>query len=137
MGAHPRCHFSTLEDGWELEAGLGVVPSCFPLCDKTLTKSNIGRKEFIWLKHLGHGLSPWEVKTVSQSRNLEAGTGGEPWRSAVHWLAHSGPPAQTCLSPYWARPSYIDHQSRECSIDLPIGQSDGDICSIALSFFFF
>ena len=48
----------------------------------TMTKSNLRRKEFIWLA--GHALSLKEVRAGTQGRNLEAGAETDTWRNTAY-----------------------------------------------------
>lgn len=68
----------------------------------TMTKSNLGRKEFIWITHPDYSPSFSKVR---------AGT----MKECAYWVSflyNSGPPAQV-----WAGPSHVNQLSRKCPLD--------------------
>lgn len=108
-----------------------------PLALNSVTKSTLGKKEFIYFTwsiisvHLW-GRSPFlSIFERGQSRNRSSNLGGEKlkqssWRNKDYCLVSHGStqsacfliqPRSTCLGcdhPQWMGPFSIDHQSRKC-----------------------
>ena len=87
-----------------------------------------------------------EVRAGTQGRNLEAGAKAEsveehcfpawiPWLAQFAFLSNPRSTTQGWHGPQWAWPCHTNQWARKCSIDLPVGQSDGDIFSAEVPFF--
>jgi hypothetical protein len=113
--------------------GISGCSSLFLCCyDSTLTKSNLGRKGFIWLSFPDHG--PSSGKSGKKLKQREE-------RNAVSWLAFwlASPSSYSASFLIQSRTtcigvtpltvgltSYVNDQSRPGPYNMPTSQSDGN-----------
>jgi hypothetical protein len=103
------------------------LSQCVFSCHRHHNPKHLGRKVFFFLTL--QGIDQHEGK----SGQFKVGT-WRPWRSATYWPAHQAflPQLRTTTPAgyhsQWSGSFHINHQSRKCFIDLPIGQSDWRHC---------
>lgn len=98
----------------------------FCCCDKTLTKSNPGRKWFISVYTSGS----WFITEGSWAGSPEGTMEGfdlqtQFWFVQLAFLYSPGSPTQEWHHLKWSEFFYINQRTRECLADMLWGQSDG------------
>lgn len=121
----------------------GQVPVLGFLFLKQRDQINSGNKgsSLFTLPHFSPSLKETS-RSSRQVGNLETGAGTGRQGSTAYWLAprdqlsvlsytvlHHLPRAQLHHQ-QWSSPAHINHCSRKCSADLPMGQSSGGVISV-------